>query len=123
MRYIFAALLLLAACAPAAVPVAARDGNTVTVAVTATQPFYLTSLILATTDGANLTPAQVPDPRCTMGQIEAVASYMACDLGTLAAGQTATVEVQTTHPVSCLAGGYTDTSALSYKVIPCRVQD
>jgi hypothetical protein len=116
-------LMGLFACTPSVTPTIERDGDTVTARISVEEPLYLASLILAHENGAPLTGENVSDPRCTEGRVEGLALYMACDLGTIQPRQEVTVVAKTALPLTCMAGGYTDTSATSYRTVPCRVAD
>jgi len=104
-------LVVLAACAPVAEPTFTRDGDAVTISVQANEALYgvTLSVINATTD----------DERCiTLGGTD-----LGCQLGDLPAGTTATVEVESTGQMSCVAFGYLEPGqATSYRPWPCKAR-
>jgi hypothetical protein len=123
-RYLALILLTgLFACTPSVTPTVERDSDTVTARVNVDEPLYLASLILSHQNGAPLTGKHVSDPRCTEGKVDGLALYMACDLGTIQPRQEVTVVAKTVLPLTCLAGGYSDKTALSYRTVPCKVAD
>jgi len=105
-----ALVLVLAACAPAAVPTFERDGETVTVTITANEPLFdvTVSILGASTD----------DERCiALGEAD-----LGCVLGNIPAGAE-TYVIVTSEPdaFSCVAFAYLEPANLTtYRPFPCK---
>lgn len=102
--------LLLAGCAPAVIGEPVRDGEQVTIGVSATVPFFDVTLTVlrATTD----------DERCL-----AIGGDLSCSLGDLAVNeQTSVVVVGVPGEVGCTLAGFRDQalSIGSYRTFACR---
>jgi hypothetical protein len=124
-RLVLTLILLtgLVACdPPAVIPESSRQGDIVTVTMTVTEPFYLTSLVLSS--DVPLSASQVSDPRCADGPaVDGLIPFVMCDLGGLKMGESVSIGVLSESPIYCLAGGYESASAVSYRTIPCAVSD
>lgn len=100
--------LLLAACAPAAVPTVQRDGETVTIRVEANKALYGATV--------SIVNAETSDERC----VQLGGTDLGCSLGDLPAGTQTVVTVVPTADVSCIVFAFTELGAVgSYRPFPC----
>lgn len=104
-------VLILGACAPAAVPTFDRNDGSVRVTVEANATLYDTTL--------SMINARTNDERCTvLGE-----SDIACILGTIPEGRETYVQAETDGGFSCIAYAYLDPGALtSYRPYPCKAE-
>jgi len=106
----FVALLALVGCVPVLSPVLDRQGDAITVTVTANQPAY--SVTLSVLDAAT------DDERCGP-----IGPDFGCVLGDIGEGQNVVVNGIATGEASCVAFGFSNPSLNigSYRPYPCSV--
>lgn len=103
-----ALLLLLAACAPAAVPTFDRAGETVQIDVVANQALYGATL--------SVVNAETADERCVqLGETD-----LGCNLGDLPEGTSTTVTVTSPGDLSCIVFAFLEPgNTTTYRPFPC----
>jgi len=102
-------VVVLAACAPAAVPTFDRTGDAVQIDVVVNDALYGATL--------SVVNAATEDARC----VQLGGTDLGCDLGDLAADSTTTINVTSEGSMSCIVFGYLEPGALStYRPYACQ---
>ena len=106
---VLAVLLVVVACAPAAIPTFDRTGETVQINVVANDALYGATL--------SIVNASTDDERCVqLGDTD-----LGCDLGDLAVDSTTTIDVTSPGDLSCVVFAYLEPGNLAtYRPFPCR---